>query len=57
MKTKQNKDMSEKRGRGQEGANRLVYMLKQTHRLTGQDNAFAPHVEGEEKREKVPERG
>lgn len=57
MKRKQNKDMSEKRGRGQEGANRLVYMLKQTHRLTGQDNAFAPHVEGEEKREKVPERG
>lgn len=50
MKRKQNKDMSEKRGRGQEGANRLVYMLKQTLRLTGQDNAFTPHVEGEEKR-------
>lgn len=45
------------KGRGLEGANRLLHMLKQTHRLTGRDNVFTPHVEGEEEREIAQERG
>lgn len=45
------------KGRGQEGANRLVYMLKRTHWLTGRDNVFTPHVEGEQEREIAQERG
>ncbi len=50
-KKKKNKEENGdgEKGRGQEGANGLVYMLKQTHRLTGQDNTFPPHVEGEER--------
>ncbi len=47
-RTYQRKKGDGERGRGQEGANRLVYMLKQTHQLTGQDNTFTPHVEGAE---------
>lgn len=44
-------------GRGQEGANGLVYMLKQTHRPTGRDNVFTPHAEGEQVSEIAQERG